>query len=331
MSQLPVIFRLAALAAIITFAFPVFATGQQIDPAVLELDRLTAQELNWRSLAPGLEFLELKLEKSRTASGQILLKAMPSPTLAAGSDDKRDNPHAELAVLRSDPAQVEYTLHMASEDGLRSSLRDRAKRHGLVAAINAGMYLPDNSSNTGYLRSASHTNNGRVVKNFGAFFLAGPRKSGLPPARLLEKNQLGDKLNEKIADYDIVAQNYRLTSGERSILWPDTAEAFSISALGRDAQGRILFIACETPLSPPDFARLILALPLEADLLMYLEGGGQAGLAVLDAENAKPAGLNTDTGLYKVWSGRHSGLRLGGLGGANEPPLPNVLGLRLKK
>ena len=307
-------------------------------PVHIDLDPIAAQSQAWQNLAPGLYLLELVLEKVSSPEGWTSLKVLPA---TAGR-------RADLALLRSDPAQTEYSLHMASEDGLHCSLRERARQHGLVAAINAGMYLAENFKHTGYMRNATHINNDRVVKNFGAFFLAGPRLAGLPEADLQEKTQLGDKLNAKIADYNIVVQNYRLISREGNILWPESGETFSICALGKDRRGNILFIVCETPLTPPDFARLLLALPLEIELAMYLEGGSPAGMAVLDKKEARPAGAGqTKTGAagtisatgaagtisatgaaYKVWTGRPSGFNLGNL---DKISLPNVFGLRPKK
>lgn len=266
-------------------------------------------DLIWREIAPGLESLELQLGRQKQAgdSGAALTVA----PLPATAEKARGN----LVILRTDPAKCEYSLHMASENGQRRSLRACASEFGLDAAINAGMFLPDNLKNTGYMRNATHVNNPRIVANFGAFFLAGPVKKKLPPAVLLEKTELGDKLEQKIADYSIVVQNYRLTSAQGEILWPESLEVYSISALARDKQGRVMFVTAEYQLSAPDFARVLLLLPLEVDLVMYLEGGSQAGLAIAGGTEG-----------WRTWRGRH-GL-LSGLGGPEEVELPNVLGVR---
>lgn len=300
-------------------SFPSLAameTGETAGPparvAAPILPVLLQGDLVWREIAPGLESLELQLGKQKQGSDSATtLSVAPAPAGSRGN----------LVILRTDPAKCEYSLHMASENRQRRSLRACADDFGLDAAINAGMFLPDNLKNTGYMRNATHVNNPRIVANFGAFFLAEPVKKKLPRAVLAEKNELGDKLEQKIADYSIAVQNYRLTNARGEILWPESSESYSISALARDKRGRVMFVAAEYQLSAPDFARVLLLLPLETDLIMYLEGGTQAGLVIRDT-GREPGETNS----WRIWRGRH-GL-LSGLGGPEEVELPNVLGVR---
>jgi hypothetical protein len=289
-------------------------TDQNLRPAAPLPPELLPGELAWREIAPGLESLEVQLDRQKqNGDSRARLTIGPVPAGSQGN----------MAVLRTDPAKCEYSLHMASENGQRRSLRACASEYGLDAAINAGMFLPDNLKNTGFMRNATHVNNPRIAANFGAFFLAGPTGKKLPRAVLTEKNEQGDKLEQKIADYNIVVQNYRLTNARGEILWPESREVYSISALGRDKRGRILFITAEYQISAPDFARVALLLPLEVNLMMYLEGGTQAGLAI--AGPAPGQDVNGERA-WRVWRGRH-GL-LSGLGGPEEAELPNVLGVR---
>ncbi|MDR2799899.1 MAG: phosphodiester glycosidase family protein, partial [Desulfovibrio sp.] len=218
----------------------------------------------WRVLAPGLDMLELNLQKSFAAEGQPAMRINVAPR----SGQKQQG---NFVIVRSDPEKCAYSLHMASEDGIRGTLPERMQKHKLYAAINAGMFLPDNLKNTGFMRNATHVNNGRIAENLGAFFLAGPRNKALPKALILEKADLGDMLTDKIASYDIVIQNFRLINGAGKLLWPESREANSISALSADRNGNILFIFSEIPLSAADFARVLLTLPLGTGLTMYLE------------------------------------------------------------
>ena len=79
------------------------------------------------------------------------------------------------------------------------------------------MYLPDGLKSTGYMRSGTYINNGRIVGRFGAFLTAGPDTPNLPRAAIIEKDDPDWK--EKISHYRMVVQNYRMINSQRRILW----------------------------------------------------------------------------------------------------------------
>jgi hypothetical protein len=265
----------------------------------------------WRLLAPGLDLLELNLQKS-AAEG----RSAPQITVAPRPESKQQG---NFIIVRSDPEQCAYALLMASEDGIRGALPERMQKHKLYAAVNAGMFLPDNLKNTGFMRNATHVNNSRIAENFGAFFLAGPREKALPGALVLEKAELGDRLAEKTVAYDIVIQNFRLISGAGELLWPENREAHSISALSADKNGNILFIFCEVPLAAADFARVLLTLPLGINLTMYLEGGNQAELGVRLAPELP------EHAACRFWRGSRGSFSA--LTPFEHIPSPNILGV----
>ncbi len=256
-------------------------------------------KIDWKTLDQGFEFADVPL-KMVAANGE------------------GDIPLQGFILVRIAPEFYEFTLHMASESKERLSLPQWAERNGLCAVVNAGMYLPDNLTNTGYMRNAGHVNNGRLSSKFGAFFVAGPKVAGLPNADLLDR-QAPDKDWEKlIASYDVVVQNYRLVSDGGKTLWPAGGPAHSIAAVSRDGAGRILFILCRAPLPAADFAALLLGLPLNLRCVMYVEGGAQAGILVRAGRGAEA--------VNKVWKGQSAGLLT--LPGNVDAPLPNVLGVR---
>ena len=151
-----------------------------------------------------------------------------------------------------------------------------ATRKGLIAATNASMYLPDGVTSTGYLRTGETVNNGRVVSKFGAFFVAGPDSPDLPGADLLDRST--DDWENLLPHYSMVVQNYRMISADRRLLWKPGGPKHSISAVGRDGTGAILFILCREPITGVDFGALLLALPIDVRVVMYTEGGSLAGL-----------------------------------------------------
>ena len=242
---------------------------------------------DWRELEPGLLFGEFQLNDG----------------------------DARLSVLRIDPAYFDFTLCTRSQDsGPSRPLNEWGEQYNLSAAINASMYLPDGSTSTGYMRQGDHTNNGRIVQRFGAFFVAGPDEPGLPLAAIIDRDN--PLWRQQMERYSLVIQNYRMINADRRILWSPGGPHYSISAVAQDGEGQILFMHCRQPVEAYAFAQQVLHLPLNVRTVMYVEGGGQAGLLVRSAALTReliglsPSGLLVTGDLRAV--------------------LPNVLGARRK-
>ena len=242
---------------------------------------------DWRELEPGLLFGEFQLNEG----------------------------DARLTVLRIDPAAFDFTLCSRSQDGGPSrQLNQWGEQYNLVAAINASMYLPDASTSTGYMRQGSHVNNGRVVQRFGAFFVAGPDEPTLPKAAILDRDS--PLWRQQMDHYDLVIQNYRMINADRRILWSPGGPHYSISAVVQDGDGQILFMHCRQPVEAYSFAQQVLHLPLNVRTVMYVEGGGQAGLLVRSAALTRELVGLSPSGLLVT--------------GDLRAVLPNVLGARRK-
>ena len=242
---------------------------------------------DWRELEPGLLFGEFQLDEG----------------------------DARLTVLRIDPAAFDFTLCSRSQDGGPSrQLNQWGEQYNLVAAINASMYLPDAATSTGYMRQGSHVNNGRVVQRFGAFFVAGPDEPTLPKAAILDRDS--PLWRQQMDHYDLVIQNYRMINADRRILWSPGGPHYSISAVAQDGDGQILFMHCRQPVEAYSFAQQVLHLPLNVRTVMYVEGGGQAGLLVRSAALTRELVGLSPSGLLVT--------------GDLRAVLPNVLGARRK-
>lgn len=222
---------------------------------------------------------------------------------------------ARLTVLRIDPAFFTFTLCARSKDGGPSrALNQWGEQYDLVAAINASMYLPDGSTSTGYMRQGAHVNNGRVVQRFGAFFVAGPDEPSLPQAAILDRD--GPAWRQQMDHYSLVIQNYRMINADRRILWAPGGPHYSISAVAQDGDGQILFMHCRQPVEAYSFAQQVLHLPLNVRTVMYVEGGGQAGLLVRSPSLTRELVGISPSGLLVT--------------GDLRAVLPNVLGARRK-
>lgn len=219
-----------------------------------------------------------------------------------------------IVALRIDSRYFEFTLCASSIDGKTArTLGEWGDQYDLVAAINASMYLPDGLTSTGYMRQGRHINNGRIVQRFGAFFVAGADSPDLPAVAILDRDN--PQWEEQIGHYNLVIQNYRMINAQRRILWAPGGPHYSISAVAQDGEGKILFLHCREPIEAYTFSQQILHLPLDVRTVMYVEGGGQAGLLVRSPDLRREiSGLSTSMKF----------LVTGNLGTA----LPNVLGVR---
>ncbi|MBQ4132443.1 MAG: phosphodiester glycosidase family protein [Desulfovibrionaceae bacterium] len=278
--------RLLSVKYICTFLFAFLFTGLSTFPCA-------ARTLLWSSLEPGIESCE--------------------SVLPLGSYRGKETSVVSVVMLRLNPTMVDFELLMASEQGEARTLEDWASKHELLAAINASMYLPDGLTSTGYMRRDLHANNSRVVNSFGAFFVAMPDSAVLPRAAVLDRQQ--DNWKELLPHYKIVIQNFRMLSPEGAPLWNSVDRPFSISAVGEDVNGNILFIHSSRPVAVKDFVKGLLTMPLGIKRLMYVEGGHQAAMLV-----------NTPA-QKRVWTGKYSPLlQIGGMA-----LLPNVLGVTRKQ
>jgi hypothetical protein len=234
----------------------------------------------WRQLEPGLE----------------LARFSTADTLA--------HPEGDLFVLRADPARWELRLLSAATLGDRRgrSAREWCREHGLVAAINAGMYQADGRSHVGFVSCGGEViqeaaNTYRSAAAFGCTAGDGP------PFRIVDLDAAS--LDSLVLAYECVVQNLRLIKRPREPRWYRRDRAWREAALGEDGAGRPLLIYCRTPLTMPDFIALLLALPLDLQAAQHLEGGAEAQLHVHHPSAAR----DFDEGRWLAW------------------PVPNVLGL----
>lgn len=271
-------------------------------------------ELFWRTLTPGLELGIAELWES-----------------------KRKENEAVFVLLRVDPEQHRFSLQMASEAGNAYSLADWCAKANLRAGINASMYLPDNKTSIGYMRSDEGINNAKIGGRLGGFFVAERRTKSVKPADIIE---LGSKdWRERLEKYAIVVQNYRLVDSEGKILWPSGGSEHSIAAIAKDHNGRIVFALSQEPLTAADFAAYLKSFSLLPEVVMYVEGGQQAGLFLrLDysdergKENVKLPQRLAGATVHElagsrifIWKGRQSFFDLRG---NPEAVLPNIIGIR---
>lgn len=227
-----------------------------------------------------------------------------------GSDYRR---RVLVRALRFDSAIYDFRLFSSRwESQPMQSLRQWTESKSLTAATNACMYQK-NGTATGYMRSGQRTNNGRIVKNYGSFFVSGPREPGLPEAAVLDRSV--DDWESLLPRYETVVQNFRLMGPGGQQLWPEKGPRHAVAAVAEDMNGRILFLHCADPVSVHEFVDALNAhRGLNLYSAMYVEGGSDAAL------------LLNSGGEPQLWNGMSpASLMLSSRG--EDIPLPNILGV----
>ncbi len=220
-----------------------------------------------------------------------------------------------LHALRLDASRFSFSLYSAGwEDGKARTLREWTEEKELSAAINACMYQTDGLTSTGYMRSGDRLSNKRIVNKYGAFFVSGPRREGLPQAALLDRTS--DDWQSLLPLYENVVQNFRLMGRQGEQLWPENGPRHAVAAVAEDSRGRLLFLLCPEPVSVHDFVDALNAHPgLELKTAMYAEGGSDAALIV------------RSEGRTRLLNGLSpAGYMLSARG--DDIPLPNIIGVK---
>jgi len=259
---------------------------------LLPVGLAAAEQMQWRSLAPGLEL------------GRFVRPA------------EADNSEMHIVVVRIDPIRWELRLGLASEtdgvDGL--SAREWARRLGFAAVINAGMFATDYFTHIGYLQYREHVNNPRLSRyqSLAAFC---PKTPEAAPFRIFDMDAPGFSLDAVRRRYNCLVQNLRLIKRPGKNRWEPQPKTWIEAALGEDEQGRALMIFSRTPQSMHALNEALLALPLQLVCAQHLEGGPEAQLFVAVGDFS-----------LEIIGGYENSSGAGALLGAAWP-LPNVIGI----
>ncbi len=220
----------------------------------LALVLAAAPALDWKAIAPGVEYRAFMLE-AKPASGDGLAH-----------------------VVRIDPAVAKLDVGLASEHGgMLRTAHEWGDDQGFAVVVNAGMYGTDYVSNVGYLRHQAHLNNGNWSAKYQSVLGLGAKQKGLPAAQLWDRDVAGDALASR---YETVVQNLRLVKGPGTSVWKPNGEAWSEALIATDEAGRVLFIFVRTPFEMAELNSRLLALPLKLVRAMHVEGGPEASLSI---------------------------------------------------
>jgi hypothetical protein len=185
----------------------------------------------------------------------------------------------KIHVLRIDPTHFELKLLNASAPGEGSlrTAREWSARAGAVAAINAGMFMADYRTSVSLMRRPGHVNNPRVTRD-KAVLAFDRTAAGVPPVQLIDREC--QDLDALMPAYRSFVQSIRLVSCERKNVWAASDKRWSTAALGVDGAGRVLLVHARTAWPVHELVDALLALPIDLQRAMYLEGGPEAQLYV---------------------------------------------------
>lgn len=184
-----------------------------------------------------------------------------------------------ITIVRVDPGRFELRLLNASApgEGAARSARAWAVRTGAVAAINASMYQQDLKTSVSLMRTRDHVNHPRVSRD-RAILAFDPLVAGAPPFRIIDRDC--DDLEEIGKGYGSLVQSIRLVSCARKNVWNPSAKRTSAAVVGLDGAGRLLLVHARTAWPTTALADALLALPIDLQRAMYVEGGAEAQLFV---------------------------------------------------
>ncbi len=219
-----------------------------------------------------------------------------------------------LHVVRIEPDRAPLVAVMAKAgDKQPRTTGHWCREHGLVVAINLGMYQTDHLTNVGHAHIPGHVNNGHWASKYQSALAFAPSKKDVPGAVLLDLDEPDNK--ERIADYGAAVQNLRLIRTPGRNVWTKQERQWSEAAVAMDKQGRILFLFSRRPCAMFDFNAKLLALPLAITNAMHVEGGPEASLSI------HGAGIDLDlNGSYQTSVDEDDDE-------PNQWPIPNVLGV----
>ncbi|MGV7220637.1 MAG: phosphodiester glycosidase family protein [Nitrospinales bacterium] len=219
-----------------------------------------------------------------------------------------------IRVLRINPENFEFRLINSSAIGDKKtySAKNWAIKHGLIAAINASMYQGDRQTSVSLMQTKKHINNSRISKD-KVMLAFDPLKENLPEVKILDKDCHDfDHVKTK---YKSLIQSIRMISCKGENVWQQQKKIWSISAIGMDKDGNILFIHSRSPYSTHDFINILFEIPISIKRAMYTDGGSVAQMYV---KSHKYGG--EFLGSYSTGSNESDSNFIGW-------PIPNVIGI----
>lgn len=248
-----------------------------------------AQEIQWTTPLTGLDLAQVKADKSSPVGDRI------------------------VHIARVDPAYFEFKLLTASEQGRgKRTAKQWVDEFHLTAALNAGMFQMDHSTNVGYMKNYKHINNTRF-NNDNTLIAFNPLKEDLPPLQIIDRQC--QEWETLVENYASVTQGIRMVDCYQRNKWSEQPRIWSMVIFGVDHSGKGLLVFCRSPYSVHDFIDILLDLELNLYNAMYLEGGPEASLVVHAGKTRWNLFGSYETGFFESDDNNQAW------------PIPNIIGI----
>lgn len=180
----------------------------------------------------------------------------------------------QFTVVRVDPAMA--PLELLNPPATNRGVGELAARQGYAFLINAAMFATDYATSIGYMRNYDVVNNPQFSSRLRGYFLFHPKKPGLPPVKI------GDK--DDAPSYHTVFQTHRVWTPSDGIMWKKGRSVYhQVAMVGVDGRSRAVFFYHPGLVDVHDFVTRILELGLDLRGILYLDGGNHGAL-YLDRE-----------------------------------------------
>lgn len=221
---------------------------------------------------------------------------------------------SKITVLKIDPKIYDFKLLIASElNETPLTPKQWAKKYGLTAAINAGMYQKDRRTNVGFMKNYSYVNNPRIARSYKAILAFNRKSKDVPIVQIIDTEC--QDFNKLMNKYNTFLQNLRLINCDGKNVWKKQPNTWSMAVLATDKSGNVLMVFSPAAQPVYEFINVLLSLPVSINRAMYLEGGKETSLFV--STEKKQVELSGISSSFYVMS---------------DPwPIPNVIGIVKKK
>jgi hypothetical protein len=139
------------------------------------------------------------------------------------------------------------------------------------------MYQEDLRTSVSLMRTRGHVNHPRVSRDRSVLAFD-PIEPEAAPLRLIDRDC--DDLDAIGRRYGTLVQSIRLVSCARKNVWTPSERRTSAAIVGIDGTGRLLLVHARTSWPIATLADALLALPIDLQRAMYVEGGAEAQLFV---------------------------------------------------
>jgi len=184
----------------------------------------------------------------------------------------------EIVVIRMSPAEYDFNLLCSNQfDRSFRTGHDWAVEENQLAVINAGMYMA-NGKSVGYMKNYLYVSN-PTVNSYNCILAFNPKYPNISPVMIIDKTC--DAWNSLLDSYYTYVQGIRMIDTHQNNCWTQQPSVTrSMSSVGVDKAGNVLFMYSKKRITGHDFVDMILASDLDIYNALYMDGGVPAGVYI---------------------------------------------------